>query len=173
MRQGEGKMRALFLGLSVVMLAFPAQSGAEIVWVDATGCVIAPLVGAYFAEGAVYMDDAGHFWSLDANLATTSVSYTGTLYFAEPGCKGPAYVGWALYFLARDVIGIYGVPGAWVRRDDAVFEVISPRSWDYGAGCEHWNGNVPVVAASAVMEVASTPPYVGVPPLHVERRDPK
>jgi len=28
-------MRTLFLGLSVVMLVFPVQSGAEVVWVDA------------------------------------------------------------------------------------------------------------------------------------------
>ena len=166
-------MRALFLGLFLVTLVLPLRSRAELVWVDATGCVIAPLDGAYFAEGAVYMDEAGHFWSLDANLATTSVSYTGSLYFAEPGCKGPAYVGWALYFLPRDVIRILGFPGAWVRRDDAVFEVISTRSADYGEGCEPWSGNVPVVQASAFIEVDSTPPYVGVPPLHIERRDPK
>src|SRR5262249_35936476 len=146
-----------------------AQSRAELVWVDATGSVIAPFVGI----GTSYMDDAGHFWSLDPNLATTSVSYTGQLYFAEPGCNGPGYVGWSLYFLPRSVIRIRGFPGAWVRRDDAVSEVISTRSIDYGEGCEPWSGNVPVVQASALIEVDSTPPYAGVPPLRVERRDPK
>jgi len=90
-------MRALFLGLSVVVLVFPAQAGAEFVWVDADGRVITPflatqqtviLTGSRFSE---YVDDAGLFWVLDPETATVSVLFDyfyGDWFYTETGLPG-------------------------------------------------------------------------------------
>src|SRR5262249_39571500 len=77
MRQPEGNMRALFLGLVLVLV--PAQSGAEIVWVDANGRTIAPLVGEAPpilgpTSNMAYLASDGLVWTMNAETATVSPS---------------------------------------------------------------------------------------------------
>src|SRR5262249_28954619 len=130
MRQGEGTMRALFLGLSIVMLVFPARSDAELVWVDATGKMIAPVVGDPFPPYSIvvtyYLDDAGRFWVLDPETATVFPPETRYRRYTQPGCMGPFYVSPVMFadLAPRRVFKIEGLPTLWVRRDDAAMGLI-------------------------------------------------
>jgi len=90
-REREGNMRALFLGLSVAILVFPAQSGAEMVWVDANGRTIGPFLGGWYGT---YIDDAGLQWHVDRETATlyvvncdtfTNLTIGGSRAFAPTG----------------------------------------------------------------------------------------
>src|SRR5262249_36984804 len=141
MRQGEGNMRALFLVLTLVVLAFPAQSRAEFFWVDANGRVIAP-----FLTGT-YVDDAGLFWVLDPETATVSVLNFNdeTLYYTEPGCQGPSYL-FAGSHGPRQVFttGTCSIPR--VRPDDLASQEISIASYLYrGISCLPVSGTVRLI----------------------------
>jgi len=161
-------MRTLFLGLYVVVLGFPARSGAEFVWADANGTTIAPLIGGPQQLRTDYMDDAGLLWTLEVNTATVSAVGDAGRLFTQPGCTGPAYI---TAFPPRLVFTIVNLPGGWVRRDDVTAQMMQVASYDEGHGCLPTNSTISVIPQSGLTAVDSTPPNLGAcPPLHVERR---
>ena len=166
-------MRALFLGWSVVMMAFPAQSGAEVVFADANGRTIAPVVGEPFVFGfrMAYIDNAGLIWALDPITATVSARAADARWYTEPNCTGPAYVSG---YYPRQVFTIVNTPGAWVCRDEVAAQVLRAVSFDDGQGCQSTNTVTWLIPESGLRAVDCTPPDLSAcPPLHIERRDPK
>ena len=162
-------MRTLFLGLSVVVLAFPAQSGAELVWVDANGRVITP-----YTATSIYVDDEGVLWLLDPETATVSVvNFPDEAWFyTEPDCQGPAYL--PAIHSPRQVFTTHNCSVPRVRPDDVASQEITVASRLFGALCIPWGGTFRLIPESEMIAVERPPPDLGAcPPLHIERRDPK
>ena len=172
-------MRAFFLSVSTVMLVCPAQSDAEVVWVDANGRTIAPLAGDVPpmdgpASALAYVAPDGLIWSMNAETATVSprqraTSETG-IFFADPECTGPAYVAAAP---PRYVFRIPDTSCAWARPDDLTSEMFSVTYYSVGSSCVRSVARY-LMLMSRLIVVDPTPPDLGAcPPLHIERRDPK
>ena len=170
-------MRTLFLGWSVVMMAFPAQSGAEVVWVDANGITIAPVVGEPFARPSVLLAPDGLIWSWIPETATVLPPAFGPgIVFADPECTEPAGAN------PNPPRYVFRIPGnglppcpfthgcAWARADDAATEVIPVAYFRNGTVCQR-TGPVGVIPLSKLIAVDPTPLDLGArPPLHLERR---
>jgi hypothetical protein len=166
MRQGEGNMRALLLGLAITVLGVPAWSSAEFVWVDANGRVIGPYVATLF-----YADDEGLIWLLDpetATLSTFNFNEEPWLY-TEPDCQGPAYLTPIAY--PRSVFTTHNCSVPRVRRDGLASQQIHFLSRGFGALCFPLEGTGSLIPESEMIAVERPPPDLGAcPPLHVERR---
>jgi hypothetical protein len=162
-------MRAFFLGLTLAVLAFPAQSRAEFVWVDANGRVIGPYVPTQF-----YVDDDGLNWLLDPETATLSIFNFNDepWFYTEPDCQGPAYLLPIPY--PRSVFTTHNCSVPRVRPDELASQQIHVLSRGFGAICVPLEGTFTLIPESEMIAVERPPPDLGArPPLHVERRDPK
>ena len=165
-------MRALFLGLSVAILVFPAQSGAEMVWVDANGRTIGPFLGGWYGT---YIDDAGLQWNVDRETATLYVvNYWESddwTYFTEPNCEGPSYI--RASFPPRYVYKLDHWRFPRFRPDWLASQQIQVASVRRGL-CQNTEGTGQLIPEAEMIEVDQPLPDLGAcPPLHVERRDPK
>jgi hypothetical protein len=165
-------MRALLLGLFVVVLVFPAQSGAEYVWVDANGRTIGPFLGGWYGT---YIDEDGLQWNVDPETASLYVvnyweSYDRT-YFTEPNCAGASY---STPFPPRWVYKLNHWPFPRFRPDWLASQEVRVASMRYGS-CQPYAGTLRLVPESELIELDGPLPDLGAcPPLHVElRRDPK
>ena len=167
-------MRALFLGWSVAMLVFPVQSGAEVVWVDANGRTIAPLVGDPNSSApnstSLYLAPDGLVWGMHPETATVFVREEVGVLFADPECTEPAYVS------PQPPRWVFTTPNsscAWARPDDLAGETIPVVYGLVGSVCTRFGPSY-LIAFSKLIAVDPTPPDLGAcPPLHIERRDPE
>ena len=163
-------MRALFFGLFLVTLVLPLRSRAELVWVDANGRTIAPLVGdiPYIADPRArvrYLAPDGLVWTMIAETATVRPHGEVSVYFADAECSGPAYVP---VVSPRYVFTIRDSSCAWARPDDLRGEVFPVTFVLDGSICVRSAGNY-LMLLSKLIEVDPTPPDLDAcPPLHVE-----
>ena len=169
-------MRALFLGLSLVILVCSARSDAEVVWVDAAGNVISPMIiarfGRQFAFVNIYIDDAGLHWLLDEEAGTVRDAGTVSRTFAEPDCEGPAYIWDPQIMFPRWVFTIARLTRRYVRPDALRPCRVALYSIDNGRECTNVNfGTMDVIPVDFLAIVDAVPPDLGaVPPLHLERK---
>ncbi len=169
-------MRKFFKGLAVclglvLVAAVPVGTrglpvaGLTVVWVDANGVVISPLI--LYASGLpIYIDDAGQQWRLDTDAATLLPFGKSPHYYLETGCTGPAYVD---VFAPRQVFFV--ATGARMRAEDAPMQTVTIRSLNWGSECSDlFQPGGRVIPESGLIAAGSTPSLGAVPPLHLERR---
>ena len=168
-------MRAIVVSSFGLLLSLASQesgasnAGNTVVWVDATGAVVAPYIRGE-AVPNLFIDDAGFVWALDAEHARVSALPIPLRYYPSPDCTGTWYLNISGSIRPREVLSILDLHVLLARADDVAGQTISVLSVAQLGGCFPFVDEITVVPCTSLRVVESEPDLGAVPPLHLERR---